>query len=579
MHSSFPKPSPVFIAGVIGSLFHCCSHASHTVATPELEWTAYRIRENVAASLNEDAGWAAETNQSARIRYDTPFRIRFEVQSTSQAPFSGELRLQYRKEMGAWKMAGLSDFPYPRYATPDVSIIAKSPYAYGEETEDLLRVATRPHEEGIGLKALQATPLFHLGDESTEWEWPLVIRRFYDGAGFNEDDIKFDIRVVDGAGRPISGLQPIEVTGHAAPGHLGGTFIETPGRIGPYQDSDGRLYFPMEPSETFNRFMVVASDDHGVSWREVDGAGRPSIGDLEGVGSVFEDGIIHIVHQTSDEVLYHAFATADSKHGRDGWIVDSQIIARPSEPPTQTAAMTSRQDGQLLVAYGSESGGFLHLSGDDLGWKDRPINLETEDVTGLSGFQLATGADGNSFVVFTAGDGSGWMRILDTEGRLSDPLLISRGLGAEETENGAILPIIALPSGGALVVYRKDDGSLWECVWKNQDGFSPARPIPGPAVVSGAVDSDQVGADAIELEGKIHLLFIDEATRSINYAQRALEGEWSSAVTLIDGINAAWVRGNGIKNEKGEMVYGFVYDAGSLGGAGMNRFDAVPVQD
>jgi hypothetical protein len=59
------------------------------------------------------------------------------------------------------------------------------------------------------------------------------------------------------------------------PGHVGGTFVETPGRIGPWQASNGDLYFIMEPAETDNLFMMIKSTDDGATWREVDGARRP----------------------------------------------------------------------------------------------------------------------------------------------------------------------------------------------------------------------------------------------------------------------------------------------------------------
>ena len=575
----FLKRRLLFLVGLATCFLGTAGCVSRPGPSPVVEWTGYRVRSDAASTLNQNSGWAAVENQPARIRYDAPFRIRFEVQAATELPFSGELRLQYRTAGADWEMIGLSDFPYPRYATPDLSLLATAPYADGEETEDLLQSSKLGHEEGIGLKGLQATPLFQLSGQSTEWEWPLVIRRFFDGAGLNEDGLEFEIRLVDALGHPLPSLQPIVLTGYAAAGHLGGTFIETPGRIGPYQRSDGRLYFLMEPTETFNSFMMVASDDHGVSWREIDGAGRPSIGDLEGVGSVFKDGIIHIVHQTSDEVVYHAFATEDSARGADGWIVDSQLIAEPTEPPTQSAAMATRGDGSLVVVYGNLSGGFLHLSGADFQWATTPIDLETKAVTGLSGFQVATGTDGDSFVVFTAEDGSGWMRILNSEGVLSEPLLITQGLGLDEAENGAILPIITQPSGGILLIYRKEDGSLWERSWGRNQEFGIARSIPGATAVSGAVDSDQVGADAIEFEGTVHLLHIDGATRSINYNRRALDGAWSANQRLISEIDAAWVRGNVINNEDGERVYGFVYDAGSQGGAGMNRYDTVSPTD
>jgi len=74
-------------------------------------------------------------------------------------------------------------------------------------------------------------------------------------------------------------------------------------------------------------------------------------------------------------------------------------------------------------------------------------------------------------------------------------------------------PMIALPVSSILVIYRQEDGCLLERNGKRSQGFGSARSIPGATAVSGAVDSDQVGADTIEAEGTVHFLYRNEAIR------------------------------------------------------------------
>lgn len=554
-----------------------CVTANVAPADNELTWTAYRVRDDAAVGLNADHGWAAAVNQRARLAYDQPFRLRIEVESTTQAAPTTELRLEYRKDGGPWQRIGLSDFPYPLYATPPASLLGTTGYAYGEESEDLLRASTLEHEDGIGLAGVSATPLFRLGVGSMEWEWPLVIRRFADGPAFHEDGSTYEIRVVDHRGQPLPGRDPVALEMFAPPGHLGGTFVETPARIGPYQTASGRLYFLMEPTESDNRFMIVASDDFGRSWREVDGANRPAEGDLEGVGAAFVDGVIHIVHQISEAVFHHAFATDAVSASPDQWLVDSALIATHSEPPTQSAALNARPDGTLLAVYGDATGGFLHICSPDGRWAEAGIPLETPEISGLSGFQLATGADGQSYVVYTAADGTGWLRTISPANELSRPLLISDTLGTADASNGAFLPLLTPESGGVVLIYRKADGALWERRYLPDEGLSRPRVVtPGP-VVTNAVDAEQVGADAVLHGNTAHVLFIDEATRALFHTSATLGAPWEPSRLLIDGIDAAWVRGSVVRDEEGELVYGFVYDAGSKGGAGMNRYATMPL--
>jgi hypothetical protein len=565
-----------FIAVVLTQVLCTASGTSSAVPTPSgLRWTGAGLRLEASAFLNEALDSSRQAKHHPVLYYDEPFRLRIEVENEGTGSAFVELRLQYRVGEGDWAMVGFSDFPYPKFATPPLSVVSTTAYSDAEETEDLLTGSDLEHEEGFGLKGKAATPLLPHGRYSTEWEWPLVVRRWSEGPRFHADGTEFMIRVSDGEGRPLEGQEPLVLKARARPAHLGGTFIETPARIGPYQSEGGKLYFLMEPSESDNRFMVVASTDGGIQWEEMDGTHRPSVGDLEGVGSVFRDGIIHILHQTSDAVHYHAFATEDAAEGGDRWLVDSEVIALPAEPPTQTAALTARPDGSLVAFYGDGEGASLQVRTPAGDWEN-PIPVKGPGLVGLSGCQIASTADGTVYLVATAADGSGWLWSFQGT-TLSAPHHVSGSLGLSDEENGAFLPLLILDSGELVTLYRRHDGTLWSRTRHASGQLGEARQLPVPPVVTCAVDSDQVGADAIPFGNRIFVLFIDEATRSVNLIQSDANGEWQIPVLIKGGIDAAWVRGSLVRNSEGLPVYGFVYDAGSQGGAGMNRYATVPL--
>jgi len=227
--------------------------------------TAFRVRADFAMDLDEDLGWADTLNKAPAQLVDHPFRIRFEVESDTSF-YRRQFSLQYSWNNRPWQYVEAQEFPYPSAASPPVSIVSCKAFFYGEEADDLIAVC-----------------------------WA-------DGPQVVTDGDRFSLRMVDHLGRPLTGPMP-EFLANVPKGHLGGTFVETPARIGPYENSKGDLYFIMEPTETDNVFMMVKSTDVGQSWFEVDADNRPKVSDLEGLGSVMsKDGVIHIAHQISEGV-------------------------------------------------------------------------------------------------------------------------------------------------------------------------------------------------------------------------------------------------------------------------------------
>ncbi|PZT92225.1 MAG: hypothetical protein DI637_01180 [Citromicrobium sp.] len=482
-----------------------------------------------------------------------------------------------RVDIAEWTLEGVA-------RTPRASIVATRGYAAGAPTADLIHAAPGPFSPGAGVSLAEEVSASAPADGHSEFEWPLVIRRHADGPVTNEAGDSFAFRMVDGEGRPASATGRVELA--IAAGHLGGTFVENPGRIGPWQATNGDLYFIMEPTETDNRFMMMKSVDGGRHWREMDGAHRPATGDLESVDSRLVGDRIEIIHQVTSSVRRHMFLTSDNAERPDSWAVRDEVAAR-GEAIAQTATMAMRSDGSIVAVYladrlhyvvgtGQRPGDRADEGIGELVWS-APVELDPEAGFVNAGPQAIVGRGDVVHLAYFSDDGSIWYRRILPDGSLTARQLLARGAGTGRAEYGAVLPLAYDAAADTVIIaYRLADGSLWErrIVGLAAPG-APSRITPGP-VITDAVDSQQPAADLVIHVGSPVLLFIDEDSRSI-YSVRCVRGAWQKPELLVDKILGSWVRGNVLSLRDNSLVYGFIYDGGSDGGAGMNRFNVAPL--
>lgn len=468
--------------------------------------------------------------------------------------------------------------------TPRVSIVDSKTYENEEETTDLLAGSSASYSAGAGVSFDEVTPSMSEGDVQSEWEWPLVIRRFADGAVTNDEGDTFEFRMAYADGHPVASNTNPVITVSVPPRLLGGTFIETPGRIGPWEASNGDLYFLMEPAETYNVLMTVKSTDGGRTWKEVDGADRPAIGDLEGFASDYSDGTIHMLHQTSNEVLHHTFHTSDHPTNPDTWQVRDDTVATPEEPPTQVTSLTVRTDGSIVAVYGGPEKIRYKIRSPNGTWGTKTI-IDGEMSTGvLSGPMTVLGKDDVVHLAYTEigeTEGAVWYRRIRPDGTLTPRQRIASGVGTSVGDRGSVLPLIFLPETNTVVViYRLGTGKLWARRIVDHGRLTDPVQVSNRNVVQSAVDSDQTGADAIAASGAAHVLFIEEGTGSIYHTWSDESGVWTPATLQVDDITGQWIRGRPLRRGSDvPSVYGYVYDAGSNGGSGMNWYGEVPLDD
>ncbi|KPQ01970.1 MAG: hypothetical protein HLUCCO03_06065 [Marinobacter sp. HL-58] len=462
--------------------------------------------------------------------------------------------------------------------TPRVSIMASETFQHGEPTTDLLPGSSQDFTGGAGISFADKTPAWSGQRGQSEWEWPLVIRRFADGAVTNNDGDTFEFRMVDADGQPLQGDNPT-VTATVPEGHLGGTFVETPARIGPWQASNGDLYFAMEPSETYNLLMTVKSTDGGKSWTEVDGANRPATGDLEGFAATLSGDTIHMLHQTSDDVWHHAFRTSDHPTQPDSWAIQDERLASPEEPPTQVADIAVRSDGSIVGVYGGPEKIHFKVRSPDGRWGDETV-IDEGIAPDLSGPMMVVGKDDVIHLAYTGNDGTAWYRRMLPDGGLTPRERLATGLGTDSEDIGSILPLVYMPQTDTVsIIYRLETGRLWERRVAGDGSLSEPVKVSDHKVVQNAVDADQTGADAIADGNTVHVLFIEEESRDLFHTRTDSEGNWQPATPQVDNINAQWVRGARLTSDGEGSTYGFVYDAGADGGSGMNRYGEIKLDD
>ncbi len=454
--------------------------------------------------------------------------------------------------------------------TPRVSIVSCPAFENGAATSDLLKGSSAGFSPGVGISLTERTAPWTAAGSHGEFEWPLVVRRWADGAVTNEEGDTFELRMVEAGGASLGDYRNPVLRLAIPPRHVGGTFVEAPGRIGPFKASNGDLYFIMEPTETDNLFLMIKSTDGGSTWREVDGTNRPKTNDLESVDARQIGDTIHIIHQVTRSTRYHSFRTSDHPTQPDSWAVRDELAAS-ADSVAQAATLVVRSDGSMVTFYVGQTVHYNIRSAAGVWGKQ--VVIDAGVGPNLAGPRAVLGINDTVHLAYYGMDGTIWYRRLLPNGTLTEREQLATGAGATRAEFGAVLPLVYIPETDTVVIiYRLSDGKLWERRIVNNGPPTQAVKVTDRDVITDAVDSQQPGADAV-LDGKtVHVFFIEKSSRSIFSTHN---GGWQPSTPQVDKVLGSWIRGNVYTRPDGAKVYGYIYDAGSDGGAGMNRFGEV----
>jgi hypothetical protein len=325
----------------------------------------------------------------------------------------------------------------------------------------------------------------------------------------------------------------------------------------------------MEPAETENVFMMIKSTDNGRSWREIDAANRPRTNDLESVDSRQTGDTIHILHQVTRSARHHSFRTSDHPTHPDTWAVRDENAGSVTAI-AQTATMEMRSDGSIAAFYLGQAKIHYSVRSPAGNWSE-VMTMDPDIAPNQAGPQAVLGKNDVIHLGYYGTDGSIWYRRFLPNGSFTPRQQLATGAGTSRAEYGAVLPPLYNPQKDeVIIIYRLANGNLWERRIVNNSQPTPAVKVTDRSVVTNAVDSQQPGADAVLVGETVHVLFIEQSSRSIFSTHD--KGGWQPPKLQVDNILGSWVRGNVYTRKDGVKVYGYVFDAGSDGGAGMNRF-------
>ncbi len=539
----------------------------------------YRIRGDDTAALNANGGgdWAAAEDVDASIGTGVPFRIRFKVRETAAGSEGIGFKLQVNREAGGWVDTNIA--PDNTGLAPAGVVVLSGQYANGDSATELLtNVGT--YVNGEGLESSITSKTFSLTSEETEIEYCLMIMGFHDGPTQNVVDDTIDFRMVESDGTAFTGTYTsptITVTETA--GYIGGAFVEHPHVIGPFVDGNGNIYTFIEHSINDNNVVCIKSTDDGVTWREMDGANRPTTQDFEG-GSVFQDGdTLHIL-QSETDVSYHTFRTS-SHASADTWDITDEVVDNTiSGHSIQACSIFVRGDDTVVAFYVDDA---------------IPARIRYKIRNGTWGSQntLDTEATNEFLSPWGVLGESDKIHIVykdDTNG-----ILYHKSLSSSDVEGTrhSIATGLFITSGSDAILHVEptyyDDGGVEVIMimykYSITDLAMFARPVkddgsPGTEVT--ATDKSVVsteGGNAMTVasahnDGKrIWLFYSFFDDHDIWYTDNDDEGGWSTSLEDQDAVTAHWIKGQVIVEGSGDKVFSYLWDDGSDGGTGFIKYD------
>jgi hypothetical protein len=545
----------------------------------------FRIRSDDSQTLNADASWKAEVDANASMESQKKFRIRFEIEDAGARNQS--FKLQYNKNGIGWTDAEAYPDADPDNApsTPEVWVVTSAQYIDGDPTTDLLRRSAAPFVRGKG-KETPVTGGIRLQGRHTEVEFTIVIPTFHDGARQNKTADTFEFRLVRSDNTALSGASANpRITLTVPAGLIGGTYVESPNRIGPFKDGNGNVYAIIEPAETDNVFMVIKSADGGRTWTEQDGANRPDTNDLESVDAVLAGDELHIAHHEGDEVVYHVFRVSTHPENPDTYRVTDELIAGPITYEEQSVALEVLSGGRVRCFYARTAGrrGRIFYRTRDRRWGAEQ-SLDDQSNVDFYGVAAVRGASDKVHIVYYGDDGNVYHRSLSSSDVLSERESLTTEGGVSASERVPFMPPVYWEDSGdekIMVGYRKArDGRVYTRIITN-DGRPGIESVASDhAVNNDQAQSCQPTANLANDGSTVYLHYADASTEDIFRDVYTPATGWGADVEEQDGVEADLIRGVVFKHSAGNggaKVIGYLFDNGSDGYTGTVRYTEYPI--
>lgn len=562
----------------------------------------YRIRSGDTVGLNADSGWAAALDTITTIDAGSRFRIRFEVEEpagsgTSQAYI---LQYRYRTNTGNWgSWASTPDIGASGEDGP-LQVLTSDQYNDGDATStNLLSGSSETFDTGGTGEENRTTGALTISNEHAEYEYTLLIRGTWGGPNRMKTNDQFEFRMAVSTPTTFTGIyQNPRITVNMPDYYIGSAVIESPAHLGPFIDTNGNLYFVVEPTFTSgtnnNEAQMMKSTDGGQSWDFVHTAGHPTINDIETI-DVYQSGdTLHICIQggnSSYPVTYHTFRLSDHSTNADTWGIIDEAVTTPGTAPSQQACgIVKRSDNTIVIAYRNTSGGNqiveykIRSSGGSWGSATSADSTASTSFN-LSGIVLGESDKTHIFYRDETNDDIYWKRLNSADALTSDAnrILIDNDVKGTTDSWGSTVPVYWDDAGveKVMVIYQDNSDNILYSQVINEESLVGGGRLQVTATANrfapSGLGSDQPVADLVVDAGNdtAHAYFVPTSSGDIEQDQSVNNGGWDTDTTLRTATNMDMVRGAIFTHSTGNggaKVYGYWYEDSAAGNNGFSWY-------
>lgn len=333
------------------------------------------------------------------------------------------------------------------------------------------------------------------------------------------------------------------------PGTIEGVEPESHSHHPPMIDSTGTIYRITESNKNDgNNLKMMYSIDGGVEWQEADVDNRPNASDIEGSNQLQFGSTIYVTVAANRKVWFSAFNTSDAEDNPNKWTVDEgvDLELNNSGGVVQFSSLVRTSDGQFWVFYSDTM-----VSGrQQIGFKRRSINGEWSakqligDAAGSwTGPRAILGKGDVTHIFYNDFLGHAlYLRTLDADGNLSQPVLITADLSVERIPHTAP------------VIYESDGKETIVIAYSDREGIlKTVRIVDGVVDSPESVSNDQVlqNPDVAKNDGtvghlsvyknSVHAVWTDNKSGDIQHSVKAKDAAWTPPKILWDsGDGIAW---------------------------------------
>jgi hypothetical protein len=562
----------------------------------------FRIRAGDAAGLNADSDWAAALDTNVTMDAGKVFRIRFEVENTAGG-VSKTWRLEHRYRTstgnwGAWAFApdlsiNPEDGPITMSGDPHELQFADAAAA----STNLLAGSSQTFDTGGTGETNRTTGALTISAEHAEYEFSVVIRGTWGDPSRMKDNDQLEFRIAESSGTILTGVYNIpRITVNMPDYYIGAATIETPGRIGPFKDTNGNLYTMVEPSFASGSSdpEIMKSTDGGKNWDFVNVAGHPStVSDLESA-DIFQSGdTLHICIQRGsgdDKVFYSTFRMSDHA-SPDTWGVAGETVTTPATLPSQQACgIVKRSDGTVVLAYnqgGTNQRAVYKIRSSGGVWGSEQIIDNTASVNIIfSGIVLGASDKTHFFYKDDTNDDLYYKNLSSADVLTTDGnrVLIDNDVTSTANYWSTDPPIYWDDAGTEriMTIFRDQSDSLLYSVVVTADVAAARKQISDSAILEspGGTTSNQPVADVVvdSATDKQYSLLVPTSDKDVYLDTASNDGGWGTDTKILDKSaenGVQWVRGNIFTHSAGNgggKVYGFWYDDGGDGDDGFSWY-------